>query len=105
MKTPIDLDAAEADVKARFDVKKAEAVAVEEMMAKGKKAYQLVIADLQRLQGEHDAIQNLRKQAEGPEAPATEEHITSPAPEAGGLPGTGGSPQGAIAKFLQRFKR
>lgn len=81
MKTPIDLDAAEADVKKRFDAKKAEAVAVEEMMAKGKKAYQLIIADLQRLQGEHDAIQNLRKQAEGESAEGPTAEITSEASE------------------------
>lgn len=77
MKTPVDLDAAEKEALAAFEAKKAEGAIVESRMRADKETHQQIVQDMVRLQGAYQAIQNLRKQAEGSPAEAD---IISPEP-------------------------
>lgn len=77
MKIPVDLDKAEAEALALFEAKKAEGSVLESKMRGDREAHQQIVQDMTRLQGAYQAIQNLRKQAEGSPAEAD---ITSPGP-------------------------
>lgn len=65
----MNLDAAEKDANKRFDEWKAKGIAIEQNMAKEQEALNEIRSEIVRLQGEHRAIQNLRKQAEGSTLP------------------------------------
>lgn len=73
----VDLDKAEKEALAAFEAKKAEGAVLESRMRADKEAHQQIVQDMVRLQGAYQAIQNLRKQAEGSPAEAG---ITSPEP-------------------------